>query len=75
MYNGTVSQCESDLEEMVDKFSTSTIISILSSIASEKASHVRSNWQDESLAKVWDRMAKTLDRSYMHVNRVDRMLP
>jgi len=74
MYNGTLQQAQFALEEMMDKFSTSTIISMLSEIASEKASHVRENWQDEGLAKQWDRLARVLDKSYMHVNKIDRGL-
>ena len=60
------------LEQFVDQFSMSTVISMLSDIANEKAEHVRSNWQDESLARQWERLAKVLDRSYNRVNKVDR---
>lgn len=63
------------LESIVDKSSMSDVINALSMIASEKADHIRINWQDEALARVWERMGRTLDRCYNHVNRVDRLLP
>lgn len=67
-----VNEAKYQLEEMIDALSTSTVINLLSEIASEKASHIRENWQDESLAKQWDRLASVLDKSYSRVNKVDR---
>lgn len=72
MYTGSVNQAQSDLEAIVDKYSTSTVIAMLEEIASAKAQHVRENWQDEPLAKQWDRLAAVLSKSYMRVNKIDR---
>lgn len=69
-----LNEAKDTLESIVDQFSTSTVINMLSEIAGEKAEHIRENWQDEGLAKQWERLAKVLDRSYMHVNKIDRML-
>lgn len=67
---------QNSLEEFLDAGgSVSFIISALSEIALLKAEHVRSNWQDETLARTWERMGRVLDRSYNHINKVDRMLP
>ncbi len=68
----SVHEAQTTLESLVDQFSVSTVIAMLSDVASEKAEHIRSAWQDEGLAKVWDRMAKTLDNSYLKINKIDR---
>lgn len=62
------------LESILDQFTMTTVIDFLSSIASAKADHIRTNWQDEPLAKQWDRMSKVLERSMDKVNRVERGL-
>lgn len=74
MYQGNPKQLAFDLEEMMDKYSITTLIETLSSIAGEKAEHVRTNWQDERLGKTWDRMARVLDRSMQHVNKVEKLI-
>ena len=62
------------LESILDQFTMTTIIDFLSSIASEKAEHLRSNWQDEPAARQWERMSKVLERSMEKVNKVERGL-
>lgn len=70
----SITQAQETLESIVDQFSTSTVISMLSEIANAKADHIRvTNWQDEALAKQWERLARVLDKSYVH-NKVDRGL-
>ncbi len=54
------------LEAFVDTIGLSMILSDLSEIASEKAEHVRSNWQDHTLAQLWDRAAHRLDTASTH---------
>jgi len=71
----TPNQIQNILEDLVDASSVSAIISTLESVAYEKAEHVRENWQDEPLARVWERIGKSLNRSYMHVVKIDRLLP
>jgi len=53
---------EDDLEDLIDKHGLSGVVSALSDICYEKANHVRTNWQDEVLAKAWEKNAKVLDR-------------
>ena len=55
------------LEAFVDRHGMAEVLDCLSTICSEKAEHVRSAWQDEMLAKAWDRDAATLDRARARV--------
>jgi hypothetical protein len=52
-----------DLEALVDKYAIDGVASVLEQICYAKAEHVRSNWQDENLAKEWESAAKILDRA------------
>ena len=47
-----------ELEMLLDKYGPEAIATALSEICHEKADHVRTNWQDEALARVWDRNGK-----------------
>ena len=38
-------------------------LDILADEMNQTADHVRSNWQDESLAKVWERIARRLEEA------------
>lgn len=49
------------LEAMIDHSSLADIVSALSLIASEKAEHIRANWQDESTARPWQNACNILD--------------
>lgn len=48
------------LEEMIDRRGIQVVIETLGAICSEKADHIRENWQDEKLADHWDREAAIL---------------
>lgn len=59
-----------ELEGLIDRWRTasdtpeSVIVSVLSSLATicaEKSDHVRSNWQDEHLARRWENLSSPLD--------------
>ena len=52
-----------ELEEMIDRHGLTHVVTGLSLICSEKAEHLRVNWQDRVSAKVWDADAKTLDKA------------
>lgn len=52
-----------DLEALVDKYAIDGVASVLEQICYEKAEHVRTNWQDENLAKEWERAGKILNRA------------
>lgn len=45
------------LEQLVDQYSLKCILECLSTICSEKADHIRTNWQDRDLAKEWQHTA------------------
>jgi hypothetical protein len=49
------------LEALVDKYSLECVIDALAVMCLEKADHVRSNWQDETLACDWERDAEALE--------------
>ena len=51
-----------ELEGLLDRTTLTLLIESLSVVASEKAEHLRENWQDESAAKAWDVATRYLDR-------------
>jgi hypothetical protein len=50
------------LESLVDRTSLKEVVGVLSDIARDKAMHIRDNWQDEPLARSWDKDAGKLER-------------
>ena len=50
-------------EEYIDNSSLANATGELAQIAHEKAQHVREAWQDETLAKAWERCARILERA------------
>jgi len=50
------------LESIVDEHGLAQTIEMLAEICNLKADHIRSNWQDESLACLWGRMSGKLQR-------------
>ena len=64
---------ESDsIEAMIDKHGLGEVISAIAVICFEKADHLRSNWQDERTAKVWDNAGKAVERAERSVSDVMR---
>ena len=53
---------EDKIEQEIDIYGMGSIIDILVTICYEKADHVRTNWQDEYLAKQWEKQAKVFDK-------------
>lgn len=51
------------LEAMIDRHGLTHVVVGLSLICSDKAEHIRLNWQDRTTAKMWDADARTLDRA------------
>jgi hypothetical protein len=45
------------LEALIDKHGLLHVVTALDLICTEKADHIRTNWQDRALAKDWDRAA------------------
>ncbi len=46
------------LELMIDHYGTDDIFLMISHVLSEKADHIRANYNDEPLAKMWDRRSE-----------------
>jgi hypothetical protein len=51
------------LEALIDAHGLTHVVTGLSLICSEKAEHLRANWQDNTTAKAWDADAKTLEKA------------
>jgi hypothetical protein len=47
------------------------VLSMLSDIASEKADHIRSNWQDKGLAIAWDKACSYIDTAGAKVDALE----
>ena len=63
-----VNYIEVALEGLIDKSSVKTVLEAITDICNAKASHIRSNWQDEPLARSWEREANTIDRILPKIN-------
>jgi hypothetical protein len=48
------------IESVIDRTGIAAVISGIAQICSEKADHIRENWQDENLATEWDKLAARL---------------
>lgn len=53
---------QDQLEQMMDKVGIGNLIQLIGCVCSEKADHIRYNWQDRPLAAWWDKTARTLER-------------
>lgn len=62
-YQGNNTHMRDQLEALLDRYgSPEMLVEALAVIASEKADHVQSNWQDEDTARLWEKIARSLDR-------------
>ena len=50
------------VEELVDKLTLSTILEMLERICHKKAENLRTNWQDETSAKLWEKAARQIEQ-------------
>ena len=48
------------LEELIDKHGILHVLTGLECVCTEKADHIRVNWQDKELARRWDRVARKI---------------
>lgn len=55
------------LEDLVDRCGISGVLYMLSEVCALKAEHVRSNWEDEPIARDWDKAQKVLARAQTSV--------
>lgn len=53
---------KNEIEQMIDRHGLPSILGALSAICSDKAEHIRTNWQDENTAKLWDSANRDLYR-------------
>ena len=49
------------LEKIMDEETLANFLTVTVIICREKADHIRFSWQDEELAKYWDRMANRIE--------------
>lgn len=49
------------LERLIDESSLAEVVDALTTICYEKAEHISSDWQDDSLARQWTKAGKLLD--------------
>lgn len=56
----TTDDITAELEAMIDKHGLLHVVTGLELICREKAEHIRVNWQDRGLARLWDRAARQL---------------
>lgn len=57
------------LEAILDQSDIKQVVLMLARICNEKAEHVRSNWQDETLAKTWEHNANVLGKAEEKLRR------
>jgi P2-related tail formation protein len=48
------------IERYIDVSSVAAVLDVVAEICSEKAQHISDNWQDEALAKSWDKAARAV---------------
>ena len=48
------------LENMIDKYDIYQVLQKISEVMALKALHIRENWQDEHLAKFWEKQSKKI---------------
>lgn len=56
-----LSNVADELEQILDSSNLPAILEALAQICHEKAEHIRENWQDEPLARKWNRAGKALE--------------
>ena len=49
------------LESYMDSYGLTSTLNLISTICHAKAEHVRTNWQEQALAKAWERNAELID--------------
>jgi hypothetical protein len=62
MSENSFQELADELESMIDGSSLATVLEALSQVFFEKVEHLRSNWQDETAAKCWDKAGRAIDR-------------
>ncbi|GAA6618715.1 hypothetical protein [Scytonema sp. NUACC26] len=50
------------LETLIDKLTLSAILEMLERICHKRAENLRTHWQDETSAKLWEKAAKQIEQ-------------
>jgi len=50
------------LEQLIDKLTLSAILEMLERICHKKAENLRTHWQDETSAKLWEKAARQIEQ-------------
>jgi hypothetical protein len=50
------------LEALIDQLTLSAILEMLERICHKKAGNLRTHWQDETSAKLWDKAARQIEQ-------------
>lgn len=53
---------EMEIETLIDKYSVSGILNAMANVCYAKAEHIRENWQDNDLAKDWEKRGSKIAR-------------
>jgi hypothetical protein len=57
----THTEIDEQIESIIDSIGLSDFFSRIASVASEKSDHVRTTWQDDTLAELWSKVGHDLD--------------
>ncbi len=57
-HGGSLKRLVGALEGISDGVGFASVLDALATLASEKAEHLASNWQDRAAAKAWERVAR-----------------
>jgi hypothetical protein len=57
-----------ELERLVDQYGLHRVTDWLADICAQKAEHIRHNWQDEKMARLWEKDSNTFNRA---LNRLE----
>ena len=49
------------MEEFIDAYGITSLLDVIANIANGKADHLRENWQDETAARDWAKVAAKID--------------
>lgn len=50
------------LEALIDKLTLSTVLEMLERICHKKAENLRTHWEDENSAKLWEKAARQVEQ-------------
>jgi hypothetical protein len=59
----TCANLETALEALIDRHGLTHVVNTLAVLCTEKAEHIRANWQDRITAKAWETDGRTLDKA------------